>query len=461
MATGYPLQSPFAQALQNRQDQGLCSCPYPDHGRRIFQDIQQFLDYAKIKHHSDFGGLDTRQSRVKLRELSIRFRRSDHLSVAKAGDQSVPDIGGLTSELEKEPRRTSLTSGRKRSAPTDHEFTGRKGQAPCHVEVADPGYPMYTPSPYPTTPEPSSGWSTDVTKSRKLASSQPQSSDRQPQRTIPKPQPSQRQLGILHLPHTDPRDPKLILQPDSRPISQEWLASLVNSIYAGLMMVETKCMEVDRAQAAAIAEEGEARTNLASDHWQTLIALHRTLLHEHHAFFIVSQHPSSSPELRRLADHMLAFIYLAYQMVTLFYETVPAFEDTWIVCLGDLGRFRMAIEDDVRDRKTWAGVARSWYVKAADKNPTVGRLYHHLAILARPHVLLQMYYYSRSFAPVEPFQTARESIKILLDSIVEKAQHTPLDNLLNEEVFVLAHATQFNCRMKETGQKEKEGCCIE
>ncbi|KAK1912948.1 hypothetical protein P3342_004884 [Pyrenophora teres f. teres] len=105
----------------------------------------------------------------------------------------------------------------------------------------------------------------------------------------------------------------------------------------------------------------------------------------------------------------------------------------------------MAIEEkDVRDRETWAGVARSWYVKAADKNPTVGRLYHHLAILARPHVLLQMYYYSRSLASVKPFQRARESIKELLDAIVEKAQHTPLDDLLKEEVFALAHASQFN-----------------
>jgi hypothetical protein len=45
-------------------------------------------------------------------------------------------------------------------------------------------------------------------------------------------------------------------------------------------------------------------------------------------------------------DHMLAFIYLAYGMMTLLYETVPAFEETWIECLGDLRRYRMAIEDD-------------------------------------------------------------------------------------------------------------------
>lgn len=28
------------------------------------------------------------------------------------------------------------------------------------------------------------------------------------------------------------------------------------------------------------------------------------------------------------------------------YETVPTFEDTRIGCLGDLGRYRMAIEND-------------------------------------------------------------------------------------------------------------------
>jgi hypothetical protein len=95
-------------------------------------------------------------------------------------------------------------------------------------------------------------------------------------------------------------------------------------------------------------------------------------------------------------EHMLAFIYLAYSMMALLYETVPTFEDTWIESRGDLGRYRMAIEDDdIRDREVWTGVARFWYSKAADKSP-VGRLYHHLAILARPNAQQQLYYYTRS-----------------------------------------------------------------
>ncbi|KAE8849629.1 hypothetical protein PTNB73_01360 [Pyrenophora teres f. teres] len=455
MTTANSLQLRFAQALQNQQDQGTQFCPYPGHGGHEFQDLQEFLDHARIDHRSDFEGLDTLQSRAKLRELSKQFR-SDHWSVATEGDRSAPDIGGLTLESEKASRRASPTSGRKRSAPTEHEFTGRKGKVSSHAELAgfDHSKHVIVPDQLPKSQDPrlfdSSRCSIYDPTTSKLAS---------PHLTNPKLQQPQYQPDVVQLQHTDSRYPALILQPDSRAISQEELVSEVKSIYAGLTMVESKCMHVDQNQATAAAQEGESRTNLASDHWQALIALHRTLLHEHHDFFLASQHPSSSPALRYLAgkysmparmwkhgihsflellrrhlpasiDHMLAFIYLAYQMVALLYETVPAFEDTWIECLGDLGRYRMAIEDED-------------YVKAANKNPTVGRLYHHLAILARSHPLLQMYYYSRSLTSVKPFQSARDSIKILLDPIVEKARQTTPDGRSNEENFIFAHALQF------------------
>ena len=69
-------------------------------------------------------------------------------------------------------------------------------------------------------------------------------------------------------------------------------------------MVESKCVEVDEKQASpakAMEQEGLKPTHLTNEQWQALIALHRTLLHEHHDFFLASQHPSSSPPLRRLA----------------------------------------------------------------------------------------------------------------------------------------------------------------
>ncbi|KAH7110034.1 hypothetical protein B0J13DRAFT_462634, partial [Dactylonectria estremocensis] len=62
-------------------------------------------------------------------------------------------------------------------------------------------------------------------------------------------------------------------------------------------VVETKCVEVDNAQSS-----NPDANKLNNEQWQALIALHRTLLHEHHDFFLASQHPSASLPLRRLAS---------------------------------------------------------------------------------------------------------------------------------------------------------------
>ena len=91
-------------------------------------------------------------------------------------------------------------------------------------------------------------------------------------------------------------------------------------------------------------------------------------------------------------EHMLSFVYLAYCMMVLLMESVPSFLETWIECLGDLARYRMAIEEaDLRDREIWSNVARMWYSKAADYPPNVGRIQHHLAVLPRPNIVQQLF----------------------------------------------------------------------
>jgi hypothetical protein len=225
------------------------------------------------------------------------------------------------------------------------------------------------------------------------------------------------------------------LEPNPDPILPSQLATEVKAIYAGLVMVEQKCIEVVRAQTL----EANGGRTLTKNQWQALIALHKTLLNEHHDFFLASQHPAASQPLKRLPakytmparmwrngihsflellrhslpgslEHMLTFIYIAYSTITLLYETVPEYKDTWIECLGDLGRYRMAIEDEnMRDRDIWTGVARDWYTMASNSSPAVGRLYHHLAILARPHPVQQLSYYAKSVCVSLPFPSARDS----------------------------------------------------
>ena len=141
-------------------------------------------------------------------------------------------------------------------------------------------------------------------------------------------------------------------------------------------MFENKCKDVDREQTRLAFEVNPgSRPALSPKQWQALIALHKTFLYEFHDFCLASQHPAATPNLTKLAacnsmparlwqfgilnflevlryrlpkslDYMLAFIYTAYFMMTLLYETVPAFADTWTECLGDLGRYLMAVEDN-------------------------------------------------------------------------------------------------------------------
>lgn len=244
-----------------------------------------------------------------------------------------------------------------------------------------------------------------------------------------------------------------VLQPETRPISHDQLVVEVKGIYAGLVMVEAKCIEVDEEYPAAASKQDSTEiSSLTHQQWQALIALHKTLLHEHHDSFLASQHPSASPALSRLAatysmparmwrhgihsflevlrhklpedlNHMLAFIYIAYSMLSLLYEMVPSLEDTWIECLGDLNRYRMAIEDNnLRDRETWSGVARLWYTKVAEQSPNVG-----LAILlAQPNALQQLSFYIRSLNSLNIFEHARCSITTLFDSMdKESSAHNP------------------------------------
>ncbi|OJJ41577.1 hypothetical protein ASPWEDRAFT_100095, partial [Aspergillus wentii DTO 134E9] len=270
----------------------------------------------------------------------------------------------------------------------------------------------------------------------------------------------------------------IFLQPETHPITEEQLINEVRGIYAGLVMVEKKCIEIDKQQS-------ESKSDLSSMQWQALIALHRTLLHEHHDFFLASQHPSASPVLRRLSEkysmparmwrygihsflellrhrlpdsleHMLTFIYLAYSMMTLLLESVPAFEETWIECLGDLARYRMAVEEaDLRDREVWAGVARYWYNKAADKNPDVGRIQHHLAVLARPDMVQQLFYYTKSLVSVHSFPSAGESILLLfnpfLNGVKTYHQHPVVTKFVGAHghLFTRGPTDQFFALAKE------------
>jgi hypothetical protein len=238
---------------------------------------------------------------------------------------------------------------------------------------------------------------------------------------------------------TDPSRPDLILQLDTKGISQDQLAEEVKHIYAGLTWVETTTIKLDE-QKAADSKHGP----LSFEAWKAMISTHKALLNEHHDFLVASQHPSA-PELYRLAreydiagrmwkhgihtllellrhqlprsrEFMIQFISHSYQMMSSLLQSVPAFKYTWAERLGDLSRYRMATEDeDPRDREIWANTDCSWYCQAADCMPKVRRLQYYLAILNRRNALQMLYLYAKPRMSVRHFLRSRERAGTVLD----------------------------------------------
>ncbi|KAL4981126.1 hypothetical protein BDW66DRAFT_124032 [Aspergillus desertorum] len=270
---------------------------------------------------------------------------------------------------------------------------------------------------------------------------------------------------------------RILLQVETKPLTEEELRNETQAIYSGILMAEKKCIELFK-------HHFQKNTELSQQEWQMLVSLHRVLLEEYHAFFLASQQQAAGPAVNRLAEHyampsrlwrygihsllellrhrlpgslerILAFFHMAYGYMTVFLEFVPKFEDTWLECLGDLSRYRMLVEDaDIRERECWAEIARYWYNKAADKNPDVGRIQHHLAPLARPDFVQQLFYYTKSMVCLHPFGGTRDSILHLFNTVL-KAPESVIS--LQEIVasFVTAHGYLYK---DELGDPFKRAC---
>ena len=72
-------------------------------------------------------------------------------------------------------------------------------------------------------------------------------------------------------------DITMLRQPETRPISHDQLVVEVKGIYAEMVMVQAKCIEVDELQEAWIRGEDDLAPGL--------VALHKQVIHEHPDFF--------------------------------------------------------------------------------------------------------------------------------------------------------------------------------
>jgi hypothetical protein len=194
------------------------------------------------------------------------------------------------------------------------------------------------------------------------------------------------------------RDSGLVLEPQSKTISQEDIESELNLLRRDLIDKVADCMELHRTHNSLREQRHQVDGGLELlTCQQQLVALHKELLRCYSDLFLCSQHPSASPRskqsvvqlpfrmwreaiyllLRKLDqsklsnDCLVSFLYPAYQMVTLLYETIPAFRKTWMKLLGRLAKWCKAIEDEAYDRGMWDVIASVWESEATNMASTV------------------------------------------------------------------------------------------
>ncbi|KAE9574182.1 hypothetical protein CGMCC3_g9864 [Colletotrichum fructicola] len=234
----------------------------------------------------------------------------------------------------------------------------------------------------------------------------------------------------------------LVRQPNGRVITEESVRYEVRGIYAGLVDIEAKAMQIARAQKRVV-------TKLKDDECKAVFDLYETLLDHYYDFFVASQHFPGGPAVRRLPEkydmvsrmcrhgirdcleilhrnlpeskeHMLSFISVAFSTMMDLYETTPGYDYAWAECIGDIAAQRATIEgDSVLEREFWVSNAAVWYAEASDKDPGNGRLYHHLALVPFSHGLQQLFYHAKALCAPASFSQAEDSMVAYLKSAVK------------------------------------------
>ncbi|EMT73558.1 hypothetical protein FOC4_g10001538 [Fusarium odoratissimum] len=285
-------------------------------------------------------------------------------------------------------------------------------------------------------------------------------------------------------------DTATIKQPETRPITHDQLVAEVKGIYAGLGMVEKKCIEVDDGQmpwtdgppdipsylltipeamlillkmgeeARKKVIDGKYYLNIGYDLVDQLLRDLETVKSraKEPALGLLAIWPFIHAGCHRLWNMVRALlVFLCFRLCGLTKsesEKTPAIElpiyveirplsdqsrykkvgtEYWVLVSGrwirSLRGEQMAVEErDINARERWRNTAREEYTQARNDDPTVGRHYHHLAILVQPRSsspdtsfdadVSRFLYYTNSLVVKTPFYAARKSVLTVIKTIV-------------------------------------------
>jgi hypothetical protein len=242
--------------------------------------------------------------------------------------------------------------------------------------------------------------------------------------------------------------------------TKDQLADDVKNIYTSLVIAENQCD--DTRQSTPPAE-------MTGDQWETHHTLHEKFLHCCIDLIYTSNHPTASdlvketPQrhdiVKRLWDngiysalellreggsssstHLSKFWNTAYELILLLLEKCPHFKGIWLERLGDLVQYRMLV--DTQTQEACLAIASSWYSRAADLNPEIGRYQHHLATIAQPKPLKQLFHFFKALISVQPF-ASRQDIHLFFGQFWDPTQTAIKKYPSVLTSFIKAHSLLF------------------
>ncbi|KAI0410265.1 hypothetical protein F5X98DRAFT_386674 [Xylaria grammica] len=237
-----------------------------------------------------------------------------------------------------------------------------------------------------------------------------------------------------------PTEPILPRQPESRPKSQaEWIVE-INGINTALARCENECAKLDNAYALASKP-------LDNRQRRALRMRHFAVLNLHYDFLLVSQHPRAPPTVRNYPtrdamhrgiwlrgivsclelmrhrlpgslEHIRAFLYMTYGILSSLEEAVGSFEQTWIEWKAGLALYAMHLKngefDIAKNGQPWRGAACGAYARVVDKFPTCGSLYYKMGALEyrgpRSDIVIIRFFYCIFFPCCQQLLTIGDQI---------------------------------------------------
>lgn len=107
------------------------------------------------------------------------------------------------------------------------------------------------------------------------------------------------------------------------------------------------------------------------------------------------------------------FIYHCFSLLGMLVDPPYESRHMWLEALGDLARFMMAIASS--GYGDWRGAAQYWYIRASNRSPGIGRLFHHCAVVCI-YRIDSLFYFCKSLTAVQPFEPSRDIITSLFAS---------------------------------------------